>query len=159
MVLGHLQAQWWLKIWHVFFLVALAINKSSSHLWKSVCQRAFSLLAIWCLRGWWVRILLSTEEDNLSPFDLNINCLCQSIEINNNKQINLAHICGPDIINGQLDLEISPKRSWNTSRDFTSWIMPYPLMYEAITTTCLLFSFVVITCLFQVLSVISSACS
>ena len=27
-------------------------------------------------------------EDNLSPFDLNIACLCQSIEINNNK-----HVC------------------------------------------------------------------
>ena len=28
-----------------------------------------------------------TEEDNLSPFDLNIACLCQSIEINNNKYV------------------------------------------------------------------------
>ena len=52
---------------------------------QSVCQWAFSLLAIWCLRPWWVRILLSAEEDNLSPFDSNIACLCQSIEINNNK--------------------------------------------------------------------------
>ena len=50
---------------------------------QSVCQRAFSLLAIWCLRPWWVRILLSAEEDNLSPLDSNIACLCQSIEINN----------------------------------------------------------------------------
>ena len=32
-----------------------------------------------------VRILPSAEEDNLSPFDSNIACLCQSIEINNNK--------------------------------------------------------------------------
>ena len=55
---------------------------------QSVCQWAFSLLAIWCLRPWWVRILLSAEEDNLSPFDSNIACLCQSIEINNNK-----HVC------------------------------------------------------------------
>ena len=38
-----------------------------------------------CLRPW-VRILHSAEEDNLSPFDLNIVCLCQSIEINNNIQ-------------------------------------------------------------------------
>ena len=55
---------------------------------QSVCQWAISLLAIWCLRPWWVRILLSAEEDNLSPFDSNVACLCQSIEINNNK-----HVC------------------------------------------------------------------
>ena len=53
---------------------------------QSVCQRAFSLLVIWCL-GSRVQILLSTEEHNLSPFDLNIACLCQSIEINNNKYV------------------------------------------------------------------------
>ena len=46
-----------------------------------VC-RAFSLLAIWCL-GPRVQILHSAEEHNLSPFDLNIACLCHSIEINN----------------------------------------------------------------------------
>ena len=49
---------------------------------QSVCQWAFSLLAIRCLRPW-VRILHSAEEDNLSPFDSNIACLCQSIDINN----------------------------------------------------------------------------
>ena len=54
---------------------------------QSVCQRAFSLLAIWCLRTWWVRILHSAQEDNLSPFDSNTACLHQSIEINNNKHI------------------------------------------------------------------------
>ena len=48
--------------------------------------RAFSLLAIWCL-GPRVQILHSAEEHNLSPFDLNIACLCQSIAINNNKYI------------------------------------------------------------------------
>ena len=32
-------------------------------------------------------ILHSAEEHNLSPFDLNIACLCQSIEINNNMYI------------------------------------------------------------------------
>ena len=53
---------------------------------QSVCQWAFSLLAIWCL-GPRVQILHSAEEHNLSPFDLNIACLCQSIEINNNKYI------------------------------------------------------------------------
>ena len=52
----------------------------------SVCQRAFSLLAIWCL-GSRVQILHSAEEYNLSSFDLNIACLCQSIEINNNKYV------------------------------------------------------------------------
>ena len=35
----------------------------------------------------WVRILHSAEEDNLSPFDLKIACLCQSIKINNNKHV------------------------------------------------------------------------
>ena len=53
---------------------------------QSVCQQAFSLLANMCLRPW-VRILHSAAEDSLSPFDSNIACLCQSIEINNNKYI------------------------------------------------------------------------
>ena len=35
----------------------------------------------------WVQILHSAEEHNLSPFDLNIACLCHSIEINNNKYV------------------------------------------------------------------------
>ena len=34
-----------------------------------------------------VRILHSAEEDNLSPFNSNIACLCQSIGINNNKYV------------------------------------------------------------------------
>ena len=61
---------------------------------QSVCQQAFNLLANRCLRPW-VRILHSAEEDNLSPFDSNIACLCQSIEINNiytvyrNKQVSV----------------------------------------------------------------------
>ena len=54
---------------------------------QSVCEWAFSLLAIRCLRPR-VRILHSAEEDNLSPLDSNIACLCQSIEINNNKHEN-----------------------------------------------------------------------
>ena len=49
---------------------------------QSVCQQAFSLLVNRYLRPW-VRILPSAEEDNLSPLDSNIACLCQSIEINN----------------------------------------------------------------------------
>ena len=32
-----------------------------------------------------VQILHSAEDDNLSPFEFRIACLCQSIEINNNK--------------------------------------------------------------------------
>ena len=42
------------------------------------------MLAIQCL-GSRVQILHSAEEHNLSPFDLNIACLC--IEINNNKYV------------------------------------------------------------------------
>ena len=53
---------------------------------QSVCQQEFSLLANRCMRPW-VRILHSAEEDNLSPFDSNIACLCQTIEINNNKHV------------------------------------------------------------------------
>ena len=34
-----------------------------------------------------LRILHLAEEDNLSPYDSKIACLCQSIEINNNKHI------------------------------------------------------------------------
>ena len=34
-----------------------------------------------------VQILHSAEEDNLSPFDLKITCLCQSIKINNDKHV------------------------------------------------------------------------
>ena len=61
------------------------LSSSSFLAWSSIaqsgCQRAFGLLAIWCLRPW-VRILHSAGEDNLSPSDSNIACLCQSIEIN-----------------------------------------------------------------------------
>ena len=41
----------------------------------------------WVSETPWVRILHSAEEDNLSPFDSKIACLCQSIEINNNKYV------------------------------------------------------------------------
>ena len=41
----------------------------------------------WVPETLWVRILHSAEEDNLSPFDSKIACLCQSIKINNNKYI------------------------------------------------------------------------
>ena len=42
-----------------------------------------------CLVTWFsyqlIAILHSAEEDNVSPFHSNIACLCQSIEINNDK--------------------------------------------------------------------------
>ena len=60
----------------------LALEDSCQCSYTSVCQRAFSLLEIRFQRPW-VRILHSSEEDNLSPFDSKIACLCRSIEINN----------------------------------------------------------------------------
>ena len=66
------------------------LSSSSFLAWSSIAQsvrqQAFSLLVNRYLRSW-VRILPSAEEDNLSPLDSNIACLCQSIEINNNKRI------------------------------------------------------------------------
>ena len=62
---------------------------------QSVCQQAFSLLVNRYLRPW-VRILPSAEEDNLSPLDSNIACLCQSIEINNNTHVWLRLLLKPD---------------------------------------------------------------
>ena len=41
----------------------------------------------WVSETLWVRILHSAEEDNLSPFDSKIACLCQSIEIKTNMYI------------------------------------------------------------------------
>ena len=48
------------------------------------CVSKYDMIVECCL-GPRVQILHSAEEHNLSPFDLNIACLCQSIEINNNK--------------------------------------------------------------------------
>ena len=70
---------------------------------QSVCQQAFSLLANRCLRPW-VRILHSAEEDNLSPFDSNIACLCQSIEINNNKYVCM---CNRELPASYIDVNMS----------------------------------------------------
>ena len=84
----------------MYVCMYVCIYLAWSSIAQSVCQWAFSLLAIWCLRPWWVRILLSAEEDSLSPFDSNIACLCQSIEINNNKhvyrqsQVRMPNGCG-----------------------------------------------------------------
>ena len=41
----------------------------------------------WVSETLWVRILHSAEEDKLSPFDSKMACLCQSIEIKNNKYV------------------------------------------------------------------------
>ena len=51
----------------------------------------FSLLEIWFQRTWFKSCIQQRKEDNLSPFDLKIACLCQSIEINN-KDVPLATI-------------------------------------------------------------------
>ena len=50
---------------------------------QSVCDWAFRLQAIWCLR--FPNFESCIEEDNLSHFDSKIACLCQSIKIDNNK--------------------------------------------------------------------------
>ena len=75
-----LNAHWSYRDW---------LSSSSVLAWswiaQSVCQRVFSLLAIWCLRPW-VRILHAAEEDDMSPSNSNITYMCQSIEIYNNKQ-------------------------------------------------------------------------
>ena len=41
----------------------------------------------WVSETLWVPILHSAEEDKLSPFNSKIACLCQSIEINNNRYV------------------------------------------------------------------------
>ena len=71
---------------NIYVYICICIVYVCMYVAQSVCQRAFSLLANWCL-GSRVQILLSAEEHNLSPFDLNIACLCQSIEININKHV------------------------------------------------------------------------
>ena len=53
---------------------------------QSVCQRAFNLLAIWCRRPQ-VQILHSTEEDYLSPFDLNIACCARASKLTTNMYV------------------------------------------------------------------------
>ena len=73
----------WKKTISIFYGMH-CVSRGRDNLAQSVCQRAFRLLAIWCLRPW-VRILHSAEEDNVSTFDSNIVCLFQSIKINNIK--------------------------------------------------------------------------
>ena len=52
-----------------------------------VCMYACMYACMHACLGPRVQILHSAEEHNLSPFDLNMACLCQSIEINNNKYV------------------------------------------------------------------------
>ena len=72
-------------------------RQATSHYLKQCRVKVFSLIldssvglsagiqsaGDWVSETLWVRILHSAEEDNLSPFDSKIACLCQSIEINN----------------------------------------------------------------------------
>ena len=67
----------WGRVGWMFIDHRDGLSSSSFSVWssiaQSVCQWAFSLLAIWCLRHW-VRILHSTQENNLSPSNSNIAC-------------------------------------------------------------------------------------
>ena len=83
---------------HLIFIMGIPILLRQ-YLYIETAPHIFSLLAIWCLRPWRVQILHSAEEDNLSPFDSNIACLCQSIEINNKhvyrqSQVRMPNGCG-----------------------------------------------------------------
>ena len=66
--------------------IARARYETRSSIAHPVWQQAFCLLEIG-FQGPWVRILHSTEEDNLSAFQSKIVCKCQSIHINNNKHV------------------------------------------------------------------------
>ena len=71
---------WELQVSHIIYVAWSSIS-------QSVCECAFSLLANRCLETSRFRILHSAEGNNLSPLDSYIACLCQSIEINNNKHV------------------------------------------------------------------------
>ena len=64
----------------------------------------------WVSETLWVRILHSAEEDNVSPFDSKIACLCQSIEINNNKYAIYCVLC--NILERFMDWLISPSATY-----------------------------------------------
>ena len=72
----------WSQGWAVEFKFFSLIRDSSVGLSAGI-QSAGD----WVSETLWVRILHSAEEDNLSPFDSKIACLCQSSEINNNKYV------------------------------------------------------------------------
>ena len=60
-----------------------------AHYRSRLSSSSLFYLIIDCSDDLWVavRILHSAEKDILSPFDSKIACLCQSIEINNNKHV------------------------------------------------------------------------
>ena len=64
---------------------------ASVHIWICACMHVVRMHACFMLeirfQRPWDRILHSAEEDNLSPFDSKIACLCQSIEIKNNTHV------------------------------------------------------------------------
>ena len=67
-------------------LATYFVHNATNQGCQDICARAFSLLELRFQRPW-VRILHWAEEDNLSPFDSKIACLCQSIILNNNKDV------------------------------------------------------------------------
>ena len=134
---------------------------------QSVCQQAFSLLVNRYLRPW-VRILPSAEVDNLSPFDSNIACLCQSIEINNNKYVCMyvcMYVCvyyeyKTDSCIANIYIEITVKRSspgFLTLTLYHNFVRPDLILYNldhwsgtlkrrGTSVSTMLLSFVVLSC-------------
>ena len=75
-------------------------------------------------------ILHSAEEDNLSPFNPKIACLCQSIEINNNKYVYM-HVCMcvlPHCMMTRANRKIDTLQP--VARYFHCYTMWYPLSTE-----------------------------
>ena len=104
---------------------------------------------IWCL-GPRVQILHSAEEHNLSPFDLNIACLCQSIEINNNKYVfrnsNIGRVIGVAFLT---------QFQWREAYVLDNCISPAPGRSSQLTHT----GVEIDTCAFQTGCQLSSAAS
>ena len=73
-----------------------------------------------------VGILLSAEEDNLSPLDSNIACLCQSIEINNNNMYNARARCQSQTYAGTSagDTATRAETVHSSTMQNTQWISP-----------------------------------
>ena len=94
---------------------------------------------VWCLRPW-VRILHSAKEDNLSPFDSNIACLCQSIEINNKHTHIYIYICNwwQDMSHTCMEMERSPGTALVITEDAEACLQRlYPVTIRTvILTTC-----------------------
>ena len=83
---------WWtMKVFRLHWFKSLILILDST-----VYLSMGSLLDIRFQRPW-VRTLHSAEEDNLSPCDLKIACLCLSMEINNNGH-DIVNSNGPHII-------------------------------------------------------------